>query len=198
MDTSSESDARGFWSRRRVGWLIVGILVVIYMVPYWYTSSPGACASCHSMKPFYRSWARSTHSIAASSCLDCHVRQNVFNLVTYRLMFYREMVAQVVGADLKPWGATIPGVESCHRSGCHSLNRLTSTSGELKINHRTHVVKARISCVKCHPGAAHKGVGKRFLLPPRKLCRKCHAAKMRTDCSYCHVKQVAQLPPGGH
>lgn len=149
------------------------------------------------MKPYYESWIRSSHNTATSNCLACHVRQGTVSLVIYRFMFYWELFAEVTGIDGKPWGVMVPGVESCQRAGCHSLNRVVSTSGDLKINHREHVLKARLSCVKCHPGAAHKGVGKRFLIPPRKLCVRCHKDKMR-DCGYCHDGETKQLPPGVH
>lgn len=177
--------------------LAASALMIVYGIPYYYTGSPKACAGCHRMAPYYRSWAASSHRVAASNCLYCHVRPGAVNLALYRLMFYREIAAQVLGLDLKPWGTTVPGVTSCHRSNCHSLNRLTSTSGDLKIDHRKHVIGAKISCVRCHPGAAHKGVGGRRLLPPRKMCKECHRDKME-DCSYCHSRIVSKAAPDGH
>lgn len=199
-DSGNGGGDGAFGGRRRrkwIGWGVVAAAVVIYAIPYFYTANPRACASCHRMEPYYRSWRASSHRLAASNCLACHVRQSTLSLVVYRLMFYRELAAQATGMDLKPWGTTIPGVESCHRSGCHSLNRLASTSGDLKISHREHVVRAHIVCIKCHPGAAHRGVGKRFLIPPRKLCKGCHAAQMN-NCSYCHVRDVSRAPDGEH
>ncbi|RJQ52067.1 MAG: hypothetical protein C4521_11005 [Actinobacteria bacterium] len=186
----SEPNRRAF-----VGLFAVFALLLLYVIPYVYTSTPIACASCHGMKPYYDSWRASSHRLATPSCLDCHVRQDPLSLVAYRFMFYREIVAQVSGADLKPWGTTVPGVRSCHRSGCHSLNRLTSTSGELKINHRTHVTRAKLTCSSCHEGVAHQGIGRRSMLPSRQTCKRCHAKKM-SDCGFCHVNpETAGRPP---
>lgn len=184
-------------SRRLIVSVVALCALVIYAIPYYFTSSPAKCATCHSMKPFYESWKASSHNTATTGCVACHVRRGTFNLIAYRLMFYWEIVAEVTGIDGKPWGVMIPGVESCRGSGCHSLNRVVSTSADLRISHREHVVKARLSCVKCHPGAAHKGVGKRFLLPPRKLCSECHKKEM-DDCGYCHIQRVRKLPPEVH
>ncbi|MHB8842390.1 MAG: hypothetical protein ACYC56_11515, partial [Candidatus Aquicultor sp.] len=109
----------------------------------------------------------------------------------YRISFYREIYASLVGAQLKPVGATLPGVKSCQRGGCHSLNRDVSSSGDIKINHRNHVQRADISCIKCHPGAAHPHVGKiGDTLPKRKLCMQCHSS-MQNNCPFCHIKRFA-------
>ncbi len=194
---TDEAGASGGRNYRRIALIAIVAAVVVYAIPYYYTSSPQACASCHTMKPYYDSWKASSHATAASNCTSCHVRQGVFNLFAYRILFYWEIFAQVTGIDGKPIGVMVPGVESCRRSGCHSLNRVVSTSAELRISHREHVIRARLSCVKCHPGAAHKGVGKRFLIPPRELCSECHKDKM-DDCDYCHTKPVTKLPPGVH
>lgn len=199
QDTGNTNGAgtRSKRNYRKITLIAAVVAVVVYAIPYYYTSSPSACASCHRMKPYYDSWKTSSHVTATSNCLACHVRQGTLNIVAYRLLFYWEIFAEVTGIDGKPIGVMIPGVESCRRSGCHSLNRTVSTSAELRISHREHVVKAHISCIKCHPGAAHKGVGKRFLVPPRKLCVGCHKDKMR-DCGYCHIEPVARLPAGVH
>lgn len=180
---------------RHAGFAIVAALIIIavvFVIPYVYTANPIACGSCHKMKPYYESWRSSAHRAATGSCIDCHAPQDPVGLFLYRVMFYREIAAQLAGADLKPWGTTIPGTASCHRSACHSLNRLTSTSGELKINHRAHLSK-RLSCRSCHAGVVHEGVNGRTMLPARALCKRCHAARMN-DCRFCHSRQWGPRP----
>jgi len=190
------SAASGSTSRPKRWWLFVlAVLFVIYLIPTVLTSSPKACASCHAMKPYYASWQLSSHRATAPNCLYCHVRPGVANLVVYRLLFYREIVASVAGWQLKPIGAAAPSTESCTRAGCHSKNRQVSTSGNLRINHGLHVTQAGVSCAKCHPGAVHQGVDGRLLLPPMKICKECHAAKMN-DCSYCHIGEIRGSPSG--
>jgi nitrate/TMAO reductase-like tetraheme cytochrome c subunit len=164
-------------------------MIVIYAIPAFWTSSPGACASCHDMKPYYKSWRSSSHAASAPNCLSCHVRPGALNLIMYRLMFYREIAAALTGTKLKPWGTTIPGLSSCHRSGCHSLNRLTSYTGTVNISHAVHAGKEKIPCIRCHPGAAHMGAGQRFQIPARSQCKECHAAQMN-NCAYCHVGTI--------
>ncbi|MCL6472693.1 MAG: NapC/NirT family cytochrome c [Firmicutes bacterium] len=180
-------------AKRAVKYLVAAFvfLLAFYAIPYIYTSNAQSCTSCHSMKPYYDSWKKSSHATAANNCFHCHVKQGTLNLFIYRISFYREIYASMVGADLKPIGASLPGVASCQRKGCHSLNRVTSESGDIKINHKLHVLKANISCTTCHPGAAHPRVGSiGDLIPKRKLCFKCHAER-RNECSFCHNKRFA-------
>lgn len=175
-------------------WVILGVLlVVIYAIPAAMTSSPKACGSCHAMKPYYESWQASSHRGVAPSCLYCHVRPGVVNAVAYRFLFYREILATITGRELKPIGAVAPSTESCVRAACHSMNRQVSNSGNLHINHRLHVDQAGIPCTKCHPGAVHKGVGGRLILPPSSICKECHEAKM-SDCQYCHIGRPPTMP----
>lgn len=171
---------------RRILFVVGVLLVVIYAIPAVMTSSPKACARCHAMKPYYDSWQSSSHREVAPNCLYCHVRPGVVNLVAYRFMFYREILAALTGRELKPIGSVPLSSESCLRAACHSINRQVSNSGNLRINHRLHVTQAAVPCTKCHPGAVHKGVGGRLLLPPPSICAECHAARMK-DCQYCHI-----------
>jgi len=191
MDKQAQVDAKDKKNNKVTRYLLVAFvfLAIFLAIPYYYTSNPESCTMCHDMKQYYDSWKESSHTKVASNCFDCHVKQGSINLWIYRISFYREIYASVVGAKLKPAGATVPGIESCQRKGCHSLNRISSASGDIKIDHRGHVTKADIPCVQCHPGAAHPNVGKvGSLTPPRKMCKECHAARMN-ECSFCHTKK---------
>ena len=176
---------------------LLGMLLVVAAVPVWFTASPSQCASCHEMKPYYDSWRASSHREAASNCLYCHVRPGVANLLGYEAGFYREVLGHFAGAPVASTAGNTPSVQSCGRPECHSLNRETSNSGDIKINHRLHVTQADIPCTRCHPGAVHTGVGGRPKLPPLSLCKTCHADKM-SQCSYCHAEQHSGAPPAGH
>jgi len=180
-------------SKHRLYLAFLGLIIVLLAIPYAYTANPKSCTSCHDMQKYYDSWKNSPHVTAAKNCFDCHVKQGTVSLMIYRIAFYREIYASMVGAKLKPIGATLPPVDSCQRKGCHTLNRMTSESGDLRIDHRGHVLKANIPCIKCHPGAAHPNVGKiGSILPPRKMCKKCHYERMN-DCSFCHTKRHVGL-----
>jgi len=187
-------------ARSRRVWIIaviLGVAMLVFAVPVWFTATPRQCASCHEMKPYYDSWRASSHREAASNCLYCHVRPGVVNLVGYEFTFYGEVFAHFAGAPVKSTAGNTPSVQSCGRAECHSLNRETSNSGDIKINHRLHVTQANIPCTRCHPGAVHTGVGGRLKLPPLSLCKTCHADKM-TQCSYCHAQRHSGAPPAGH
>jgi len=170
----------------------VALVIVFFAVPYVYTSNPASCKRCHEMVPYYRTWQNSMHSVAAKDCFYCHIRPGLFNRLYYRATFYREIYASLIDHNLNPSGATLPGTESCQRKGCHSLNRLSGQSGDIKIDHRHHVTRARprIGCPECHRGASHQGLEKTgSKLPPRKQCKKCHGKQM-ANCSMCHRKKV--------
>jgi len=162
-------------------------VAIAYLVPYYYTSSAERCASCHSMKKYYDSWKKSPHVVAARTCTECHVKPGLMNLVVYRLQFWSELYAEFNGVELKPFGSMLPTATSCSKAGCHSLNRETSVTGDLKIDHRLHVTRAKLRCAECHPGAVHEGItGKP--LPLRKLCTRCHNQQMG-NCGFCHTKK---------
>ena len=176
---------------------LLGAALVVCLLPVALASTPRQCGSCHEMKPYYDSWQASSHRGAVSNCVTCHAKPGVLGLVAFEAGLYPMFLAHVAGAKVSTTTANMPSVESCRRSGCHSLNREVSNSGDIKINHRLHVTTENIACPTCHPGAVHAGVGSRLKLPPMKLCKQCHADKM-SDCSYCHTSQHLQAPPGAH
>jgi hypothetical protein len=187
---------RRFSTRSWILSVVLGLVVAGFAIPVAFTISPGQCASCHEMKPYYDSWQNSSHRGAAPNCLYCHVKPGVLNLVGYEFAFYGEIAGHFSGAVVATTAANAPAVQSCQRAGCHSLNRETSNAGDIKINHRLHVIQAKIPCTSCHPGAVHAGVGGRLKLPPMKLCKTCHADKMQT-CNFCHSEQRLQGVPAG-
>jgi nitrate/TMAO reductase-like tetraheme cytochrome c subunit len=179
--------------RRKWPW-VVGVLVVLFVIafiPFYYTNSAASCGKCHSMTPYYTSWQKSWHGKNDTQCDQCHVRPGAFAYYTYRIGFYRELYAEMFGLKLAPWGATTPGESSCTRDNCHSVNRLSSTSGDIKVNHEVHVKaiekKYNKACSYCHAGASHAGIkGLGSQLPPRQQCFNCHKDKA-TNCDYCHT-----------
>ena len=176
---------------------VLAAVVLVFAVPVAFTATPSRCASCHEMKPYYDSWRTSSHRAAAPNCLYCHAKPGVLNVVGFELGFYRMLAGHFSGSSVSTTQADAPSVASCSRKTCHSLNRETSTAGDLKIDHSLHVTKAGIACARCHPGAVHTGVGGRQKLPRMQLCKECHADKMK-QCNYCHNSQRLQAAPGGH
>jgi len=177
-------------------WAVAVLAVALLAVPVVLTASPARCASCHEMKPYYDSWNTSSHRAAAPNCRYCHSRPGPIGFLGYEAGFYGMMLGHVAGAKVDTAATNTPAVASCLRSECHSLNRETSNSGDIKIDHRLHVTQAHIPCARCHPGAVHAGVDGRAKLPPMSLCKQCHADKMQ-QCAYCHTQQQLQPPPPG-
>jgi nitrate/TMAO reductase-like tetraheme cytochrome c subunit len=168
---------------------IIAIVIIIFVIPYGLTADSGSCTICHSMRKYYDSWKESPHAIAARNCFVCHVKPGFVNSWLYRTSFYREIYASIVGVDLKPFGATLPGTATCQNRGCHSLNRKESIWNDIKIDHSIHVKDSKMSCLQCHPGAVHPNVGTiGSALPKRENCRKCHQKDMN-NCSFCHTRK---------
>lgn len=172
------------------------LLSLIYLIPYAFTYSPKSCASCHSMKKYYSSWKESTHEVAASHCTVCHIKPGFINNFLFKLVFWKEIYAEITGREINPSRVFLPSVNSCNKAGCHSLNRISDRSGEIKIKHREHIVRAKLKCDDCHPGAVHTGVTGEPL-PMRKLCTKCHKERM-DDCSFCHLKKFPHMKEFKH
>lgn len=171
-------------------WFLIVALIAIIAIPFYLTSSPVACSKCHSMKKYYLSWKESTHVVAASNCTYCHLKPGPINAILYRILFWREIYAEITGKNLRPFLVSQPTTGSCVRIGCHSLNREYSRNQSIKINHKFHVIMAKLECPNCHPGAVHTGItGKP--IPSRKLCFKCHEAQS-LDCSFCHTKKFPE------
>ena len=51
--------------------LMIGIGLVLLAGTVELSSTPRFCGSCHVMKPYYDSWAESSHSQIA--CVECHI-----------------------------------------------------------------------------------------------------------------------------
>ncbi|MFA5867300.1 MAG: NapC/NirT family cytochrome c [Actinomycetota bacterium] len=183
--------------KKKHGWIkwvaLVIFVFIIMFIPFWYTRNSAACGQCHSMDKYYSSYLKSWHGKNETPCMDCHVKPGVIGENLYRFLFYRELFAEILGMDLKPWGATAPGEASCARDGCHSLNRLSSSAGDIKINHAEHIKvvekKYNKACSYCHAGASHAGIkGLGLQVPPRQQCfmSGCHKGQGK-QCDKCHT-----------
>jgi hypothetical protein len=161
-------------------------VLIIAIVPAVFALNPRLYAASHHVRGYYESWSADRHRASASNCISCHLEPGWRGIVTYPITFYGEMFASVSGGFVPTPPTTLPRDTACQRSGCHSLNRLTSFSGDIAADHRAHALEAEVPCVKCHPGAGHNGQEGRFMLPPMSLCEECHADVM-DQCGYCHI-----------
>lgn len=106
------------------------------------------CAGCHEMKPEFFTWQVSSHSKIA--CITCHDRKSTDYQVKHDSQSFSKPI-RIVNA--------VPN-QVCEQ--CHSRNRVTSPSGDLKIPHEKHL-KAGVTCVTCHNGVVHAKISERGL-----------------------------------
>jgi nitrate/TMAO reductase-like tetraheme cytochrome c subunit len=187
-------ESRGLLGARRpllrvgVSSAAFGLVAFAVAVPLYYTASPSQCASCHSMEPYYESWHDSAHREATPNCLDCHVEPGFANYARYEIEFYGEIAGHLLGKDVEMAGVSTPGLESCQRADCHSLDREPSFSDDVFVAHAVHVEVELMECPDCHTGVVHEGVAGRSVIPPMEQCRECHEDRMG-DCDYCHGEE---------
>ncbi len=159
--------------------IILNLPLLLFGVPL------SSCNKCHEMEPYFRSWKASSHGAVKINCESCHVKPGFVPEYIFKLNFYPWILGRIGRGGMRPMGVVPASTEACRR--CHSLNRKVSTSGDLKIDHEEHIVKAKLGCPKCHGGVIHPGVGKLGSMnPPRKLCKECHKKEMK-KCAYCHI-----------
>ncbi len=158
------------------------------------SGTPGFCNSCHIMNPYYDNWKVSAHSEV--NCLDCHLQPGLVGYVKGKVTGLAQAVDCGVGrVGTKP-SATVMDI-SCLRSGCHSIEELSSEILDfngVKFAHKIHVGKevdgVHISCGTCH---SHFKGDEHFRVNTQ-VCFTCHFLKadekekrlVQTDCLTCH------------
>ena len=158
------------------------------------TGQTGFCNSCHIMNPYYDSWQTSKH--AKVNCLDCHLQPGFSGYVKGKINGLAQAVDCMVGrVGTKP-NAYVTDA-SCLRSGCHSVEEITSTTIDyqgVKFTHDHHVNKVvdgiSITCGTCH---SHFEGDKHFSVN-NDSCFACHFLRegqtnerlVQTNCQDCH------------
>jgi Zn ribbon nucleic-acid-binding protein len=104
-------------------------------------------------------------------------------MASYNLM---KEALNVIGSNI-----TIPVFESASEFipnecfSCHSgIQEISKTIYGMKFSHNLHLVKNRITCVKCHSNTKKHGE----LVVTKDNCNSCHHTKVNSDddCSKCH------------
>lgn len=166
-------------------WLIAAAAVLLVLGTGALTSSSASCATCHSMKPYTASLARSAH--ASVACSRCHIDGGVWGLGVFEAsLFSRMYPADAVGA-----GVTGPGsnVEPAACLSCHAAimdGRTVRTRG-IRINHRACVGLSG-NCDQCHSTVAHGKATRWVRQPVMEECVLCHRKNgAPTRCDTCHA-----------
>ena len=133
------------------------------------TNQPTFCASCHTIKPAYDSWTRSSHRDV--TCVDCHVRPGLTGFIEDKVMAGLEDVAiTVFGTPTEPHDLQ-SHIESSVCINCHrAILRVSEVSTRdlpkpvkdvgLIMSHRKHMKafeerKKGEGCTTCHARVVH-------------------------------------------
>lgn len=167
----------------------VGVLVVIVMgvgtVGFiQYSGQPSFCLNCHIMRPYYDSWASSSHNDV--KCIECHYAPGVKAEAMGKFQAANQVVKYVTGAyGSKPW-AEIEDA-ACLRSGCHTerkLERPVDFNG-IRFDHTEHLSELRrgkrLRCTSCHS----------------QIVQGDHVAVTASTCYLCHFKDRPEGEPVG-
>jgi nitrate/TMAO reductase-like tetraheme cytochrome c subunit len=135
--------------------MILGIIVIALVTVGFieYSAQPSFCVNCHNMRPYYESWASSSHNQV--KCIECHYAPGIKAEAMGKLQAANQVVKYVTGAyGTKPW-AEIEDA-ACTRAGCHAYRKL---EGEIdfngtRFNHAHHLTELRrgkqLRCTSCH------------------------------------------------
>jgi nitrate/TMAO reductase-like tetraheme cytochrome c subunit len=145
-----------------------------------YSGRPGFCKTCHIMRPYYDSWASSSHRDVA--CIKCHYAPGIRAEAMGKLQAANQVVKYITGAyGVKPW-AEIEDA-ACLRSGCHSERKVEGVVDYkgVRFDHAKHLGELRrgkqLRCTSCHS----------------QIVQGEHVAVTDATCFLCHFKD---RPPG--
>ena len=133
------------------------------------TNHPSFCASCHTIKPSYDSWARSSHKDV--TCVDCHVRPGITGFIHDKVFAgIKDVAITFLGTPAEPHNLAAH-VDSSVCIRCHrAILRVTEVSIRdlpkpvkevgLIMNHREHMKAFEKrgkgeGCTTCHGRVVH-------------------------------------------
>ena len=174
---------------------IAGFVLIFMIASVELTSHSKFCASCHYMKPFYRSWETSSHKDV--ECSTCHYAPGVRSKIRAKF----EGILQVgrywskLYLKSKPW-AEIPD-KSCLREGCHDKRLLEGQVNFNKIvfDHKIHFTDLKrgkqLRCTSCHSQI----VQGEHITVTNSTCFICHFKESEhypqiSECTHCHERST--------
>jgi nitrate/TMAO reductase-like tetraheme cytochrome c subunit len=171
--------------------ILVVILLAVGTVGFIeYSAQPSFCNNCHNMRPYYDSWATSTHNEVP--CIRCHYAPGIKAEAMGKVQAANQVVKYVTRAyGTKPW-AEIEDA-ACLRSGCHAYRKLEGQLDYLgvRFDHRHHLTELRrgkqLHCTSCHSQI----VQGEHLTVTAETCFLCHfrgqpAGEPVAGCTGCH------------
>jgi nitrate/TMAO reductase-like tetraheme cytochrome c subunit len=168
--------------------LIIGIGSVFMVGTVELSSTPGFCGSCHVMKPYYQSWADSSHSQIA--CVECHISPGLTAEVRKKFEGIAMVARYFTGTyGTNPWAEVDD--EACLR--CHERRLLAGRElfGDVLFDHRPHLAEVRrglrLRCTSCHSQIVQGS----HITVTSSTCILCHFKDQQpntgtAECSLCH------------
>ena len=169
--------------------------VVLMVGSVEFTSHSNFCASCHYMKPFYRSWETSSHKDV--ECSTCHYGPGVKSKVRAKVEGLMQLGRYWTKLYLKskPW-AEIPD-ESCLREGCPDKRLLEGQVNFNKVvfDHKIHFTDLKrgkqLRCTSCHSQI----VQGEHITVTNSTCFICHFKESEhypkiSECTHCHERNT--------
>ncbi len=138
----------------------VGAYTFIYAKGYSYvTNDPAACANCHVMEPYYASWMKSPHRVAAV-CNDCHTPHDLVGKYTVkgRNGFWHSYWFTVGGYPdpirITPRNRAVTEAACRH---CHQeiTDQIEGPRGGALQAGSEPGPRGGISCIRCHAEVGH-------------------------------------------
>lgn len=197
----------------QIGILGVILLTIATVGFIEYSGQPSFCLNCHIMKPYYDSWASSSHNNV--KCIECHYAPGIRAEAMGKLQAANQVVKYVTGAyGTKPW-AEIEDA-ACLRSGCHTKRELEGAVNyeNIRFDHTQHLGELRrgkrLRCTSCHSQIVQgepltvqgRQIGASHLRVTAVTCYLCHfkdrpAGEPIAGCTGCHVEPPRIRSPAG-
>lgn len=155
---------------------IVAVMAVGGAVAIPLTNQPEFCASCHTLKPSYDSWVKSSHRDV--TCVDCHVRPGLRGLIEDKIFAgIEDVVITFFGTPTEPHD-----LEShVHSFVCISCHRAVLRVSEVSVRDLPNPVK---------------NVG--LIMSHRKHMKAFENRKKGEGCTTCHARVVHGTPIKGY
>jgi len=173
--------------RRIIAGLVVAVVVAILVLPGISKIQPRYYERYPSLRPAIALWETSTH--ARMTCRDCHVNPGLWSHIRFGFeavpAFYSQLLFGPNDENVFP----APPTESC--LSCHTVTRLVSADGDLRIPHAAHITELGVECVDCHLELVHYENPLGLNRPPMTMCMDtCHdGERAGEECVKCHTRK---------
>jgi cytochrome c nitrite reductase small subunit len=165
--------------KKIVGFLVMGVVLMIAAGGFVYTRDPAFCGRCHLIEPFYKSWKEANHAGYGAGCIDCHYGPGMAGRIKGEVYTSVMFMKYAVGSYGQPTWRGLLINENCLE--CHPgvLDEEMILAGELPFYHREHVEVKGVECRSCHTAIGHPGAVASAVVgePPKisqDICLRCH------------------------